>query len=292
MASRILVVEDSPTQAQMAKLILEGEGYQVEIARNGEEGLKKAVENPPDLIIADIMMPVMDGYEMTRRIKSNPRLSGLPVVIITSKDQPEDIVRGLEVGADHFFTKPYRGDELISSISNLFDRMEKVRKGESGEQKAVERLEKEILITKNREQILKTLLLATSRIVDCDLMTLLTTHDGEVQLFLISFHPVKDGLLEDIVKGIMDFLRRIKKDLPYPESSRVIKIIANRDKEVLSPGALRSYLHVPLILDGQVTGLLSVYSQKEGAFGTDDIRFLFDIGTRVASALSKIRAKG
>ena len=103
----ILVVEDSPTQAERLKYILEVEGYQVTVARNGKEALSSLSEHRPTLVISDIVMPEMDGYQLCRRIKADQDLRSIPVILLTALSDPSDVVKALECSADNFLTKPY-----------------------------------------------------------------------------------------------------------------------------------------------------------------------------------------
>src|SRR5687768_7491719 len=107
MARRVLVVEDSPTQAERVRLLLEGEGYEVELARNGREGLRRAHAAPPDLIISDVMMPELDGYAFCQAVKSAEAMQRIPFVLLTERNAPADILLGLQHGADNFITKPF-----------------------------------------------------------------------------------------------------------------------------------------------------------------------------------------
>ncbi len=118
---RVLVVEDSPTQAQELALLLESEGFAVEIARNGEAGLERATKGTFDLILSDVVMPGMDGYELCRRLKADRATRGVPVLLLTSLAEPMDVIRGLECGADNFLTKPYDASYLIGRIRRLLD---------------------------------------------------------------------------------------------------------------------------------------------------------------------------
>jgi signal transduction histidine kinase/ActR/RegA family two-component response regulator len=120
-AVRVLVVEDSPTQAQELSLLLESEGFSVDIAKNGEAGLERATEEPYDLILSDVVMPGIDGYELCRRIKAGSATRTMPVVLLTSLAEPMDVIRGLECGADNFLTKPYDAAYLIGRIRRLLD---------------------------------------------------------------------------------------------------------------------------------------------------------------------------
>lgn len=116
----ILIVEDSPTQAARLRLTLENEKYKIRIARNGEEGWELLEERVPTVVISDVVMPGIDGYELCRRIKHDKKLQHLPVILLTQLSDPKDIIRGLECGADHFITKPYSEEELLSHIQYIF----------------------------------------------------------------------------------------------------------------------------------------------------------------------------
>ncbi len=115
----ILIVEDSPTQAAKLRFLLEECGYGVNVAANGLEGIRAARERRPTFIISDIVMPMMDGYEMCRRIKQDESLKDVPVMLATNLSDPDDIIRGLEARADYYVTKPYDEDYLVSEIQTL-----------------------------------------------------------------------------------------------------------------------------------------------------------------------------
>ncbi|HJV64196.1 MAG TPA: response regulator [Geomonas sp.] len=115
----ILIVEDSPTQAELLEQLLLNEGYQVTWARNGREGLLKARELLPDLVVSDIVMPEMTGFQLCQEMKNDPRLSSIPVILLTSLNDPEDVIRGLECRADNFLTKPYDEQYLLMRIRQI-----------------------------------------------------------------------------------------------------------------------------------------------------------------------------
>ncbi len=115
---RILIVDDSPDNIFLIQSILQEEGYAIETAENGEEALAKIDEFSPDLILLDVMMPVMDGYEVTRRVRSNTALPFMPILLITAYDQLS-VARGLDTGADDFIRKPVEYDELMARVRSL-----------------------------------------------------------------------------------------------------------------------------------------------------------------------------
>ena len=117
--STILVVEDEIGIARMVQVLLEARGFATLVSHSGEEALHRLEEQSPDLILLDVMMPGMDGYEVCRRIKAEPRWRHMPVVMLTAKDTTRDMVHGLEIGADDYITKPFNTDELIARIKVL-----------------------------------------------------------------------------------------------------------------------------------------------------------------------------
>lgn len=112
----ILIVEDSPTQADYLAYTLEQHGYSFSTARNGREALVSIGQRLPTLVISDVIMPEMDGYELCRRIKQEENLKSIPVILLTSLSDPADVVRGLECGADSFIFKPYDERYLLARI--------------------------------------------------------------------------------------------------------------------------------------------------------------------------------
>lgn len=112
----ILVVEDSATQADQLEHLLAGDGYRTRSARDGREALWLMNEFKPQLVLSDVVMPEMGGYELCRRIKSHPDWREVPVVLLTALSDPEDIVRGLECGANNFVLKPFEPRTLLSRL--------------------------------------------------------------------------------------------------------------------------------------------------------------------------------
>jgi DNA-binding response OmpR family regulator len=115
-ALQILIAEDSATQAQRLQHILEQHGYRVTAAANGRLALEAAQRSKPALIISDVVMPEMNGYELCSRVKADARLSDVPVVLVTTLSDPHDVIRGLECGADNFILKPFDADQLLRRI--------------------------------------------------------------------------------------------------------------------------------------------------------------------------------
>lgn len=122
MSERILIIDDDLDTLRLVGLMLQRQGYQISAATNGQQGLEKAFEEAPDLILLDVMMPDMDGYEVTRRLRQNPATLETPILMFTAKTQLDDKVVGFEVGANDFLTKPTHPAELQARVKTLLAR--------------------------------------------------------------------------------------------------------------------------------------------------------------------------
>ena len=158
--TRILVVEDSPTQAQQLQLILEAEQFAVDVAPNAEIALQHFADSSFDMIISDIMMPGLSGYEFCDRIKKNARGHDMPVILLSTLVDPMDIIRGLECGADNFITKPYEPEQLVDRIRTVFRNRRARTHGKLAIGVEVVFLGKKFIVNSEKEQILD-LLIAT-----------------------------------------------------------------------------------------------------------------------------------
>lgn len=115
---KIMIVDDEPHIIELVKVCLEDTEYDVIEAVDGEEALQKIKESQPDLILLDIMLPKMDGYEVCRILKEDPETKSIPVVMLTAKGQEEDRNRGLECGVDAYMTKPFSPLKLLTEVKD------------------------------------------------------------------------------------------------------------------------------------------------------------------------------
>ncbi len=157
MEQSILVVEDSSTQAERVRLLLEGEGHRVTVASNGREGLEIVRSARPDLIISDVVMPEMDGYAFCRAVKSDEATRRIPFVLLTERKDPLNIILGLERGADNFITKPFENDQLLERVRRIFEQLEHRRKGHLEVEVAVHVGGREMILSADKQQIIELL---------------------------------------------------------------------------------------------------------------------------------------
>ncbi len=122
MSEKILIIDDDIDTLRLVGLMLQRQGYQISAATNGQQGLDKALEEIPDLILLDVMMPDMDGYEVTRRLRRNPATMETPILMFTARTQLDDKVIGFEVGANDYLTKPTHPSELQARVKTLLSR--------------------------------------------------------------------------------------------------------------------------------------------------------------------------
>ena len=154
---RILIVEDSPTQAEQLRWILASAGYDVEKASNAQAALSVLEDRHFDLLLSDILMPGMSGYELCRLVKQDPSTRSVPVILLTSLSDPLDVIRGLESGADNFVTKPYEVEHLLTRIERVLESARLRRAGGPDEGVAILFLGEEFCIHSDRHQVLDLL---------------------------------------------------------------------------------------------------------------------------------------
>lgn len=118
---KILVAEDEPQTAQLIEFKLKQQGFAVVLATDGEAAIKLIPQEMPSLIILDAMMPVLDGFEVLRRIKESPELKAIPVIMLTAKNKDRDIVSGLELGAADYIVKPFSPAELVARVRKVLN---------------------------------------------------------------------------------------------------------------------------------------------------------------------------
>ena len=113
---RVVVIEDDPSLSEILRIALKGGGYDVSLAADGETGLKEVMSARTDLVLLDIMLPKLDGYEVCRRIRANATTRDVPIIMLTAKGEERDVIKGLDLGANDYITKPFSRPILLARI--------------------------------------------------------------------------------------------------------------------------------------------------------------------------------
>ncbi|MFQ5788959.1 MAG: response regulator [Acidobacteriota bacterium] len=157
---RILVVEDSPIQARQLRPILESEGFEVVVASNGQEALERFRRLEPDLVLSDIVMPGLSGYELCRKMKADAKRGDTPLIFLTTLTEPSDIIEGLAAGADNYIIKPYEPEHLVDRVKSILAKKAARREGRPGNRNELLFQGERLCVTSDKEQILDYLVSA------------------------------------------------------------------------------------------------------------------------------------
>lgn len=179
--AEILIVEDSPTQAERLRFILEAHGYTTVSASDGWAAIDAAHQRQPDLVLSDIVMPEMDGYELCRTFKAEPALAGIPFILQTALSGREDVIRAIDAGADSFIAKTSGDEDILGRVQQLLDRARLPKAAKAGDDTLIEVNGHRYHISASRERILD-LLLTTYDVTVRQNSELQETRDGLFRL--------------------------------------------------------------------------------------------------------------
>jgi DNA-binding response OmpR family regulator len=119
MGKKVLIVDDEPNIVISLEFLMKREGFEVSIARDGEEALDKVAESRPDLMLLDVMMPKKSGYEVCQQLRSDPAHAGIKIIMLTAKGRDTEVAKGLDLGADAYMTKPFSTKDLVVQVKSL-----------------------------------------------------------------------------------------------------------------------------------------------------------------------------
>lgn len=243
----ILVVDDSPDNLFLVQTILEEEGYEITLAEDGRSALAQIEQSPPDLVLLDVMMPEMDGFEVTKRIRENPKLPFMPILLITASNQPS-VVKGLDSGADDFIRKPVEFDELLARVRSLLrlkhaidEREQIARQREEFVSWMTHDLRTPIVAAERMLMLFQqgalgelssgmeeaiTTMARSNRNLLAMVNTLLEVYRYEAGRKTLAFLPVKiQEVLEEVIQELSPLAAEKKLDLKYQRAENVNSII-------------------------------------------------------------------
>lgn len=222
-ANYILAVDDIPDNLLLVQLALEQEGYQVVLAHDGETALKQIKRIPPSLVLLDVMMPGMDGYEVTRRIREDKNIPFIPILLITAREE-SSLVEGLDAGADEFVRKPFQIDELQARVRSMLRLKETIEQRENfvsclthdlrtplvAANRMLDLIKQQAFgeVTCEQEEAIANIVSSNDNMLKM-LNTLLETHRLELGQKILNFIPVE---LESLTKEVITELKPLAKE--------------------------------------------------------------------------------
>ncbi|MEW6608027.1 MAG: diguanylate cyclase [bacterium] len=298
MADKILIADDSPTIVEMLRFFLGKEGYETVVAKDGIEAIEQAYLELPDLMLLDVLMPKMNGYQVCRLLKGDENISYIPVIMLTSQDAPKDKFWGLQTGADEYIIKDFESDELFNAIVRVLEKTEERRKKKPVEipRTTIDNilyrlnglLDKKLFQTTllneinriartcdNCEDVIKEILGLLTRVVNYHLASVMIEQDETMNIMVYINQSITENFLtESIAKikteGITKADFTIRQD-----NLRVttIKSTAQKGKKD-TPIKVRSSLSIPMRAHKSVIGILYFASAFENAFNPETIEIL------------------
>lgn len=303
--ARVLLADDSPTILKVVGSVLEQAGYEVITASNGVEAAEKAYTTCPDLILLDVMMPRMNGYQVCRLLKNEPLLRQVPVVILTSRDQPRDRFWGYQTGADEYVTKGFDQERLLEVVRALLKQTERpvdeVACTMSGEPvdilsrsndlldrklfeaTVINELGKLATVLQSYEQTVDEVLSLVHRLVDYNVAAIAVAHEDRAEMTLKVWSPVMREYLEAFKRRLIDELRQYLPPRRFAAGLETQLVYADglgapAETEGL-PSQIEDFLFVPIMAKGEVAGGLALTTPPGRQFTKDDQQTLHLIAT-------------
>ncbi len=282
MAPKVLIVDDNPKNVKLLEAYLVTTGVRTEAAYDGEEALEKIVAAPPDLILLDIMMPKIDGYEVCRRVKDDASTRIIPIIMVTALDQMEDKVKGIDAGADDFLSKPVNRLELLARTKSLI-RTKQLNSQVINLQRTLGSLFEITTFTKrfsDRKVLLTEFTKRAADFTGADSVLISFRHDGEY--ITEATYPHRDSPIDDYQRDALNWLHaemETRKDIQVVTSSNL------PEDEMRLLGVRSGYVGVPLMsLSGEQFGAIHAFNVNENLQDVA-VRFLLMIAQRLAHEL-------
>lgn len=286
--AKILVIDDSPTQRMMIKIFLEKQGFRVVTAEDGMEGINKTYSELPHLIISDIVMPELNGYQLCRLLKNEEFTSHVPIILLTNLGQSQDKFWGIRAGADSYICKEADPQELLEQINILLEKkVDSFSASRGNELSSYQNREGDmihnnvnILLDKllfdatltgeirklanfvySREKLLEEYFELLRSVVDCCALAMIIFSDFKVDIIL----NISDHLPDEEIKRIKNFLMSRVKDASGKQQTKW-KIVDKRDKDNPHGNTVKTFLAIPINHQDVLRGELALFSFDHDAF--------------------------
>lgn len=298
MPDKILIADDSPTIVEMLRFFLEKEGYETVVAKDGIEAIEQAYMELPDLILLDVLMPKMNGYQVCRLLKGDENTAYIPVIMLTSQDQPKDKFWGLQTGADEYIIKDFESDELFNSIIRVLEKTKEQRKKKPAEapQTTIDNilyrlnglLDKKLFQTTllneinhiartcdNYEDVIKEILGLLNRVVNYHLGAVLIEQDEAMNMMVYVNQPVNESFINESIDNVKN-AGMTKAGFTIRKDNLRVRTIGVRPKGTKGeyPDRVKSFLTIPMRAHKSVIGIFYLASTFENAFNPETIEIL------------------
>ena len=211
--STILIIEDEQEIRDNLVDLLEAAEYDTLVASDGTDGLEKARNHLPDLILCDVMMPHVDGFDVVESVRSHEALSATPFIFLTAKSTGQDLRRGMTTGADDYLTKPFKATELFAAIESRMERFDRLQD--------------------NQEQRLAKLHQSISKVIPHELRTPLVAIEGFTSLLLDDWDDLDDEMAQEMLRDVLGATKRLKRLVE--RNALFARLLSSADAEGASP---------------------------------------------------------
>ncbi|MCK5533773.1 diguanylate cyclase [bacterium] len=311
---KILIADDSPTVVEMIRFILEEKGYTTVVAADGVEAINRVYQEKPDLILLDILMPKMNGYQVCRLLKGNKDTAFIPVIMLAASEQKSDEFWGIATGADEFFTKdlamtqlagtiekilkikPYldrqapsrpfkkkeiSSEEILSRVNNLLDK-------KLFESTVINEISKIASSIYDYEETAKSILILLSRIVYYEVGALLIEEVGEKKLSMLLNAEVNADVVKKISKKMIDEINKEKPQEKRKLGSFKTKIFNEEYQKESATKKLKAFFSVTLKARGGIIGILALASSKESSFSKENLDTLTLMADQISMVINNV----
>jgi response regulator RpfG family c-di-GMP phosphodiesterase len=292
----LLIVDDEPIGHEVMDALLRDQGYLLEFAASGAQALEKARESPPDLILLDVMMPDMDGFEVCRRLRADAVLGEIPILMVTALDDRSSRIKGLEAGADDFITKPIDRAELRARVRTItrLNRFRHLQEERSNLEHQLQRLtalrtiDMAIRSSLDLRITLNILLQQVTSMLNVDAASILLLNHNSHILEYAAGRGFKDHGSEHkrlrLGEGLGGTIALERRMIHVPDLEIDIEMY-KRSRWLRSEG-FRMYVGVPLVAQGQISGILEVFHRSLHPADTDWLNFLEALSDQAAIAIN------